>query len=292
MSEIYYHIHNKGYPNNEHGHMAPVKIVRETNFDDPTYEFRVESKFRKFKSFIIRLFLPIIGSAICYFRFNPKYKNKHMIKKHRKEIRNGFMTISNHVFDWDNVVLRNIYKFRKSEMPIWKEGADSSLGELFRLSGGIPVPGYTKSIFRCFSALEQVIKDKGWLHVYPEAACWNFYSPVREFKPGTFRIAYDYNIPVFPVAFSFRKPTGLFKLWKKHEPCVNVSVGEPLYADTTLDRQPGIEDLCRRVHEAVVKLIGFKDENENEEFKKKYSYYEYKNPYLSQYEKFRAKKGK
>ena len=69
-----------------------------------------------------------------------------------------------------------------------------------------------------------------------------------------------------------------------------MNVGEPLYANTNLERQEGIFDLCRRVHEAVVKLAGFANEKENDDFKKRYKYYPYVNPYLPQYEKFKLNK--
>ena len=291
MNEIYLQSIHPGYPDDEHGHMFPCKIKAPADYSKD-YEFRVKSKWRKFQRFWVEWILFLFGPILTYFRFAPKYTNKHILRKYKKELKNGFITISNHVFPWDNIVLRNINKFHRVEMPIWKEGAESSSGNMFRLAGGITVPTDTIGIAKCFRALKEVIEEKRWLHVYPEAACWEFYSPIREFKPGTFRLAVDFNVPVFPIAFSFRKPRGLFKLWKGKRPLVNVNVGEPLYTDKTLERQNAIEDLCRRVHEAVVKLAGFSSVEENENFKKNYNYYPYVNPYLPQYEAYYKKHSK
>lgn len=288
MSQIYMQSIYEAYPDFEHGHMFPCKITAPADYSKD-YEFRVTSKWRKFQRFWVEWILFIFGPVLTYFRFGPKYKNKHILKKYKNELKNGFMTISNHCFPWDNVVLRNVHKFHRVEMPIWKEGAESSNGKMFRLAGGITVPSDTIGIAKSFAAMKEVIKEKRWLHVYPEAACWEFYSPIREFKSGTFRLAVDYDVPVFPVAFSFRKATGLFKLWKGKRPLVNVNVGEPLYADKNLERQSAINDLCKRVHDAVIKLAGFDTSEENEEFKKNYKYYPYVNPYEKEYEKYYKK---
>ena len=285
MSEIYLQTQYKAYPDDEHGHMFPCKIVAPADYTKD-YEFRVTSKGRKFKRFFVEWILFLFGPILTYFRFAPKYTHKKMLKKFKKDLKNGFITISNHVFPWDNIVLRNINKFNRVEMPIWKEGAESSAGGLYRLAGGITLPSDLKGIARCFEAMREVLKEKRWLHIYPEAACWEFYSPIREFKSGTFRLAYEFDVPVFPIAFSFRKARGLFRLWKGNRPLVNVGVGEPLYANKELDKQSSIEDLCKRVHEAIIRLAGFKNSEENEEFKKNYQYYPYVNPYLDQYKKF------
>ena len=291
MKDVYIpHIY-EAYPDFEHGHMFPCKIVKEYDYDKE-YEYRVKSKGRKFLRFFVEGILFVLGPVLTFFRFHPKYVNKKMLKKHKEELKNGYMTISNHVFPWDNIVLRNINKFHRVEMPIWKEGAESSSGGLFRLAGGITVPYVSKGIVRCFRAMEEVILEHHWLHVYPEAACWEYYAPIREFKPGTFRIAVEHNIPVFPIAFAFRKATGIWKLWKGKHPLINVNVGEPLYADPNLKGKEAVNELCLRVHAAVAKLAGFDSNEENEEAKKQYKYYEYKDPYAPQYEKLRAKKQK
>ena len=165
----------------------------------------------------VELILNLIAPILVFFRFNPHITNKKVFKEHKDEIKNGLMTISNHVFPWDNVVLRTLRPFKRMEMPIWKEGAESTSGEMYRLAGGIPVPFTMRGLYHLMNAMDEVIKDKGWLHVYPEAACWEYYCPIRDFKEGSFKIAVNNKIPVFPIAFSFRKATGIFKLLVKKE---------------------------------------------------------------------------
>ena len=276
------------YPDFEHGHMFPSKIKQEFVYDDK-FEYRVTSKIRKFKRFFVELILNLIAPILVFFRFNPHITNKKVFKEHKDEIKNGLMTISNHVFPWDNVVLRTLRPFKRMEMPIWKEGAESTSGEMYRLAGGIPVPFTMRGLYHLMNAMDEVIKDKGWLHVYPEAACWEYYCPIRDFKEGSFKIAVDNKIPVFPIAFSFRKATGIFKLWKKNHPLINISIGEPLYANEKLEEKEAIKDLCSRVKEQVILLAGFSSIEENEQFKKQYKYYKYTNPYNEQYNALRNK---
>ena len=280
---------HEAYPNFEHGHMFPSKIKQEFIYDE-NFEYRVKSPKRKFLRFWVEFVIWFIAPILVFFMFKPKYVNKKTFKKHKEELKNGYMTISNHVFPWDNIVLRTIRPFRRVEMPIWKEGAESTAGEMYRLSGGIAVPFSMRGIYYCMKNMEEVIKEKGWLHVYPEAACWEYYCPIREFKDGTFKIAVDHKVPVFPIAYSFRPATGLFKLWMGKKPLVNVNIGEPLYADPKLSGKEASKDLCDRIRQECIKLAGIENEENNELLKKTYKYYPYVNPYIPQYEALKNKK--
>ncbi len=291
MSEVYVPKVHDAYPDFEHGHMFPSKIKKEFVYDE-NFEYRVKSPIRKIGRFFVEVVLGLLANLVCFFAFKPKYTNKKVFKKHKDELKNGYMTISNHVFPLDNILLRTLRPFKRVEMPIWKEGAESTAGWSYRLAGGIPVPFNPKGIYYSMKNMEDVIKEKGWLHIYPEAACWEYYTPIREYKHGTFRIAVDYKIPVFPIAYSFRPSKGIFKLWNGKKPLVNMNIGEPLYANPDLKGREAAIDLCDRVRLETIKLAGFKNEEENENLKKTYNYYKYENPYASQYEALRNKKKK
>lgn len=286
MSKIYIPKVHDAYPDFEHGHMFPCKIKQEFVYDEK-FEYRVKSKKRKVLRFFIELLLNILVPIVCFFGFKPKYTNKKVFKKHKDELKNGFMTTSNHVFPLDNIVLRTLLPFRRVEFPMWREGAESTSGWMYRIGGGIVVPNTLRGVSYCMKNLDDVIKEHKWLHVYPEAACWEYYAPIREYKDGTFRIAVEHNIPVFPIAYSFRQAKGLFRLWKGKKPLVNVNVGEPIYPNKELTGKDAVKDLCKRVHLETVKLAGYVDEEENEKYKSEYKYYPYINPYIPQYEKLK-----
>ena len=62
-------------------------------------------------------------------------------------------------------------------------------------------------------------------------------------------------MPVLPLAFSYREPKGLYKLFGK-KALFTLTIGEPMYANSELSRMEAIEDLTKRLHEEVCRLAG------------------------------------
>jgi 1-acyl-sn-glycerol-3-phosphate acyltransferase len=75
-----------------------------------------------------------------------------------------------------------------------------------------------------------------------------------------FNMAWKYNIPVIPLAFSYRKPWGpyalLNRLRKKNLPLITLRIGEPILPDPAMKRREAAETLRRRCHERIVELAG------------------------------------
>ena len=83
-----------------------------------------------------------------------------------------------------------------------------------------------------------------------------YYEDVRPFVDGAFVFAVRNNKPVYPMAFSYRPPKGLYKLWKKKgAPLINLNFGEPLYPNNELPMRERISDLNQRCNAAVKKLM-------------------------------------
>lgn len=69
--------------------------------------------------------------------------------------------------------------------------------------------------------------------------------------------------PLLPLAISYRKPRGLYRLFKKY-PNLTVHIGEPLFADEKLGHRDAAEDLTKRARLCVMNMVGIKDEKENQ----------------------------
>ena len=97
----------------------------------------------------------------------------------------------------------------------------------------------------------------------PERARWDYFVPVRPFKKGMFSMAYKYDLPVLPLAFSYRKPGFFFallnKLRKKELPMITVTIGEPITPDRSLGRREAVQKLRKLCHERIVELAGIED---------------------------------
>ncbi len=270
----------KEYPNVEDGHIHASKKKYDFVYDKD-FDWRYNKGLRKIWRFLVRVFvLSWFAGFVEPVMYGLIIKGKSNYRKHKKELKNGFITVCNHTYDLDSISIMHALYPKWNEFPIWKEGAESTSGSAFRVAGGIPLPRDSmRGIYYSMEAMRNVLREKKWLHIFPEAACWPFYVPIREFKDGTFKLAVEEGKPILPLGSSFRKRTGISALFSK-QPKTCIAIGEPLYPNPQLNKHDQIIDLRDRVQLAVMKLVGIKSVEENEELKKRYSYYEYTLPTL------------
>jgi hypothetical protein len=77
-------------------------------------------------------------------------------------------------------------------------------------------------------------------------------------------MAWRYNLPVIPMAFSYRKPRFPFTLvnllrtlaGRRKLPPITLRIGEPLLPDASLSRREAVLKLRNDCHEAIVRLAG------------------------------------
>ena len=164
------------YPERSDEHMIEVKKKRTINFD------RNYPYFPKgFKYGFIRSLYWIITRTIVFPLMNLSHGlriyGKKNLRKHRKEYKNGLITISNHVFYWDYLAVIKAMRPRLAYFPAWKENFEGSNGPLIRMSGGIPVPtNDIHAMLEFNKAIEHVLESGKWLHFYPEGSMWFFLS--------------------------------------------------------------------------------------------------------------------
>ncbi|HHT66965.1 MAG TPA: 1-acyl-sn-glycerol-3-phosphate acyltransferase [Erysipelotrichaceae bacterium] len=172
-------------------------------------------------------------------------------------MKNGIITISNHVFDEDYVAIRNALAPRTGYTLVWKNNHLRRLGAMIRIAGSIPIPTNDSSAtLSMMHAVDKCLQDGKWLHIYPEASMFYFYQDIRPFVDGAFVFAVRNNKPIFPLVFSYRPAKGLYKIWKKKgSPLINLSFGEPIYPNPDLSMREAISDLNKRCHAEVKKLM-------------------------------------
>ena len=64
-------------------------------------------------------------------------------------------------------------------------------------------------------------------------------------------MAQKYNLPVIPIAFSYRQPRGKNKI-----PGITLRIGEPVLLDESLGRKDAVIKLRKDCHESIVRLAG------------------------------------
>lgn len=260
---MYIHDESIRYPDKDFQHM----IRSEKKFDfvyDKDFPYRLKGVGHGIIRFLIRIVMLILVQPLCYIRYGLKITGKKNIRLYKKTAgKKAMISVCNHTTEWDLLFVMTSRYFSFPEFPIWQEGAESKSGMLYRSVGGLVMPiGSIHGTYYAYKAMEDVLKEGKWLHVFPEAACWKFYPAIRPFQPGAFRLAYDAKLPVLPMAVVYRKPKGVYRLFKKH-PNARLNIGAPVFADYSLQKNDAVHDLEKRVHLEMVRLVGFRDEEEN-----------------------------
>ena len=247
------------YPINTDEHYLKIKknnglvLTKDYPYIDNSFSF-------KFKQFWIRVLLIVIVFPSTFFKLGLKIKGRKNLKKYKKELANGAVTISNHVHLWDFIAINKALRYKMPRVIVWSNNVRSESAFLIRMMGGVPVPDNNLEAMVAFqNAINGYLKNKGFLQIYPEGSMWEYYMPIRPFKKGAASIAIKNNVPILPMAFSYRKPSKLREKLLKQPACFTLTIGEPLYPNTSLDRREQEIDLTKRMHEAVVSLAGIKE---------------------------------
>lgn len=238
-----------------HAHLLPVEQLHKAEVGHD-YPYIDHSFYYKFWNFLYYLQSRTLINFLQYFRYGFRLRGKENIKKHKELFKNGAMTVSNHTFRWDMSGVFTAIGWRQLRFPIWRDQLAGKDARRMHTMGGIPVPESVADMRKFYSALDYYHKEGYWLHFFAEESRWEFYTPIRPFKKGAFVFAKRLNIPIIPMAYSYRERKGFLKLFGK-EACVTLNVGEPILPDPNItDKNAQIDDMRRRTHDAIVKLAG------------------------------------
>ncbi|MDL2228737.1 1-acyl-sn-glycerol-3-phosphate acyltransferase [Treponema sp. OttesenSCG-928-L16] len=246
------------YPDNPDEHIGELEKVHDIVVDE-NYPFLDKSPKFRFMSFLVYLGIFTLVFFLNKLRFGLKIEGRDIIRKNRRAFKNGAMTVSNHVLRWDLLCVLQAVRYRRLYFPAWKENLSGKDNFWIRHAGGIPVPTDIHVIRKFNEAFDELHARKKWFHVFPESSNWPYFQPIRPFKKGVFTMAYRYNIPLIPMAFSYRKRAGLFALFNKTYPLITLRIGEPIYPDMKLSRKEAVVLLREECHKRIVELAGIKN---------------------------------
>lgn len=251
----YKHDLNYEYPQKSDQHMLTVKHVREINFDE-NYPYIPKGIGYQLLRSLYWLALNLIVFPLLRLTHGLRIYGKKNLKKHKTVLKNGAITISNHVFMWDFLCVLKAIRPRLVLFPAWKENLQGSLRGFVRLSGGIPIPTGNRRAMCCFHrAICEVLESDKWLHFFPEGSMWFYYPDIRPLKKAVFQYAVQYNKPVLPITLSFRPRRGLMRLFGK-KPLVDLHVGEPLLPDATLSRAEAVKKMHAEAYRVMQVMNG------------------------------------
>ncbi len=257
-----FHPHSKKYPYTEYTdqHYLVVKKNNGLVFDDKYPYFDNSFKLRFAKFWIRVLMYILIWPILCFFMMGLRVKGRKNLKYFKDQLKDGAVTISNHVHLWDFIANLKALRPHKPYVLIWDMNIRGENGKMMRGVNGIPIPSDNKEGMRAMNeAVGKHLENGGWLQVYAEGSMWEYYPYIRPFKLGAFSLACRYNKPVLPLGFSFRKPSWIRKHIFKQDAAITVTIGEPIFKDDSLPESEQRIDLATRTHEAICKLSGLKE---------------------------------
>ena len=235
--------------------MITVKHLRDTNFDE-NYEYLEKGFWHKVKRVALWLLLNLIVFPVCTIRHGLKIKGRKILKKYKKDFKDGAITICNHVFMWDYICVLKAIRPHLQYHPGWKTNFEGPNGPLIRWVGGIPIPtGNIRAMAKFQKAIGEVLKEGKWLHFFPEGSMWFYYPDIRPLKPTIFKYAVRYNKPIIPMAISFRESKGIRRLFSK-KPCATLNIGEPIFPDLNLPTTEAIDKMHKKAYHDMQVLAG------------------------------------
>ena len=250
------------YPDRSDEHMITVKHLRDIIFDI-NYPYLDKSLWFKIKRVGLWILLNPFIFLVCTIRHGVKIYGRKNLRKHKELLKNGAITIANHVFMWDYICVLKAIRPRLQHLIAWKTNLEGPNGPLIRLVGGIPVPtGNIRSMCKFKEAVDEVLESGKWLHVYPEGSMWFYYPDIRPLKPAVFRFAVDHNKPIVPIVFTFRERKGIFKIFSKN-PFVDVHIGEPMLPDLTLSKKDATDKMHKEAYHIMQLMAGIKETDPN-----------------------------
>lgn len=244
------------YPESPDTRMLTPDKVRSVEVDE-NYPFLMKSFREKALHFLVYLGIFTLVFPLHILRYGLKIEGRENLRKNRSLLKNGALTVSNHVYRWDFLAVLQAVRYRRLWFPTLADNLETKDKTLVRSAGGIPIPLNKIAATRKFyQAFDELSRKKKWIHVFPESYRWEFYQPIRPFKIGAFEMAYRYGIPVIPVVIHYRPAGGWRKMLGIKHPLITVSIGEPIVPDTGNRRKQESERLCRAAHESMCRMAG------------------------------------
>ncbi len=251
----YKHNLNYTYPDRSDAHMLVLKRTRDVTLDE-NYQYMPRGFWFRVKRALVAAALHLVVFPLTHLTHGLRIYGRENLRKHKDELKNGAITISNHVFMWDYLCVLKAIRPHISYFPAWKPNFESGFHAFMRILGGMPIPeGDIHSMIAFKRGMDEVVESGRWLHVFPEGSLWNFYPDIRPLKLAVFQYAVKYNKPLIPISMSFRPRKGFRRIFGKG-PFVDLHISEPIYADKSLSPREAAEDLRARAYHIMQVMNG------------------------------------
>lgn len=243
-----------------------VKQIKPKRIDE-NYKYCNDSVFGKFAHL---LWYRIIFMPVAFFYnkvvFAHEIKGKNILKDFKGK---GYFMYGNHTQAVGDAFMPNFINIPKRNYVV-VHPANVSIPVLGRITpalGALPLPDDMRAYKSFMAAIEQRIREKKGIIIYPEAHVWPYYTKIRPFKDDSFYYPVKLCVPAFCFTNTYQK-----RRFSKR-PKIVTYVDGPFYPDTSLSPKDSRKELrdriyrtmCSRAQSSTVEQIKYvKKENEND----------------------------
>ena len=212
----------------------------------PNYPFYNRNIFFWLLSFITKWFTRIwifIPKRINGFRVKSK-KNRYKVK--------GAVMVSNHIHQFDAFYMVTSIYHKKCYVTMLESNLGFGIASKYmRIAAAVPIPTERRQLKRFGEATGDILNRGKNVLFYPEAALMPYCDHIRNFLPGAFHYAVAYERPIMPICFTFHKPRGIQKLFRRKKPVIHCNFLEPYYITPRETRNETIKATTQEVHDII-----------------------------------------
>lgn len=210
------------------------------------YYFFKQPLYKRFFNKILMFFVTLVCQTIVRLQIGYKIKGKKNLRGVK-----GAIIVANHIHPSDAFMIATAFYPRRVFMTMLQTNLGLPGGKIARTLGGIPIPDRRNLLERFMQEMKYTLETKKQLvGIYPEAALIPYSNEIREFKKGAFRFALLADVPIVPMVWTYHKPRGIYKLFKK-KPCLHLNVLKP-YTVTKLEKKhETIDKALNDVHDIM-----------------------------------------
>ena len=213
------------------------------------YEFIPSNPFvRMYSAVLFRIFW-IFGQWYerCYWQ--AKFYGRDKLKKARGK---GYVIYANHTNPFHDVFGPAIAADRRIFTVISPVNLKiPGIGKLLPYIGGLPLGGTLDEKIAFNDAVDERLRQKKCLVIYPEAHVWPYSTKIRKFPAGdkSFKYAVRNNLPIFAMTTTYHKRKG----GNRDLPRMDIYLDGPFYPDAKKSVDENRAELAGKAYESMVK---------------------------------------
>lgn len=214
------------------------------------YEFIPKNSFVKLYSAMLFRIFKLFGQYYERGYWQAKFYGREKLKKARGK---GYVIYANHTNPFHDVFGPALAADRRIFTIISPVNLKiPGIGKVLPYIGGLPL-GKTKEEKKAFNdAVDERLKQKKVLVIYPEAHVWPYATKVRKFPAGdrSFKYAVRNNLPIFTMTTTYHKR----KDKKRGDlPRMDVYIDGPFWPDVNLGEDENRAKLAKEAYDSMVK---------------------------------------